>query len=120
MKFRTGFVSNSSSSSFTCLVCGSEQSGYDLCLTDAEMHSCVNDHYFCDHHLIGEKSSTDDRYDCPSSRCPICQLQAISDADLIQYLLNGRKNEEVAEEIRSKFKTYQDFVRTWKPNYVAE
>jgi len=37
MKIRQGFVSNSSSSSFTCDVCGEEVSGYDVCLSEAEM-----------------------------------------------------------------------------------
>lgn len=42
MKIRTGFVSNSSSSSFVCDVCGNIESGWDLGLNDAEMCECVN------------------------------------------------------------------------------
>lgn len=30
VKFRNGFVSNSSSSSFICEICGEEESGYDI------------------------------------------------------------------------------------------
>lgn len=46
MKIRNGFVSNSSSSSFTCAVCGDEHSGWDLCLSECEMYECVNGHTF--------------------------------------------------------------------------
>ncbi len=47
MKLRKGFVSNSSSSSFVCDVCGRDESGWDLCLSDAEMYECENGHTFC-------------------------------------------------------------------------
>jgi hypothetical protein len=46
MKIRTGFVSNSSSSSFTCDVCGENVSGMDMGLKSAEMYSCGR-HYWC-------------------------------------------------------------------------
>ena len=52
MKIRTGFVSNSSSSSFVCDFCGEEQSGMDLCLREAGMVECVNGHIFCEAHAI--------------------------------------------------------------------
>lgn len=51
MKIRRGFVSNSSSSSFVCDVCGEEYSGWDMGLTEAEMHGCVNGHTVCDEHI---------------------------------------------------------------------
>lgn len=44
MKIRTGFVSNSSSCSYTCDICGYEESGMDLGLSEIEMVSC-GDHY---------------------------------------------------------------------------
>lgn len=50
MKIRLGFVSNSSSSSFTCDVCGSTESGMDLCLGEAEMFQCANGHTVCEVH----------------------------------------------------------------------
>ena len=50
MKIRQGFVSNSSSSSYTCDVCGVTESGWDLSLNEAEMKSCVNGHTFCTKH----------------------------------------------------------------------
>lgn len=50
MKIRNGFVSNSSSSSFTCDVCGENASGMDMNLHDAEMYSCGK-HYWCAAHF---------------------------------------------------------------------
>ena len=46
MKVRNGFVSNSSSSSFVCDVCGAIESGYDASLEDFDMQECVNGHEF--------------------------------------------------------------------------
>lgn len=51
MKIRNGFVSNSSSSSFTCSICEREESGYDLCLSDIGMGECSHGHYFCKGHM---------------------------------------------------------------------
>ena len=53
MKERKGFVSNSSSSSFICDVSGSEYSGWDACLSEAEMVECTNGHTFCDSYVVG-------------------------------------------------------------------
>lgn len=47
MKIRKCHVTNSSSSSFICDICGREESGWDLGLYDAEMFECVNGHIFC-------------------------------------------------------------------------
>ncbi len=55
MKFRNGFVTNSSSSSFTCEVCGDTESGYDISYEDAGMIQCENcGAVFCEHHKIGK------------------------------------------------------------------
>lgn len=40
MKVRNGFVSNSSSSSFMCDVCGTTESGWDAGLSDFDMVEC--------------------------------------------------------------------------------
>ena len=47
MKFRKDYVTNSSSSSYICEICGRTESGWDLCLSDCEMMQCVNGHVFC-------------------------------------------------------------------------
>lgn len=50
MKIRHSFVTNSSSSSYVCSVCGCDESGWDLCLSDVAMTTCANSHTFCDSH----------------------------------------------------------------------
>jgi hypothetical protein len=47
MKFRKDFVTNSSSSSYVCEICGRTESGYDMGLSDCEMYECINGHVFC-------------------------------------------------------------------------
>jgi hypothetical protein len=51
MKVRHGFVSNSSSSSFICDLCGTVESGYDASLSDVEMCECENGHTLCNSHI---------------------------------------------------------------------
>ena len=52
MKVRTGFVSNSSSSSFICDICGREESGMDMSAENAGMIECINGHTFCEEMAI--------------------------------------------------------------------
>ena len=53
MKIRQGFVSNSSSSSFTCDISGRVESGMDMGMEDAEMYECVNCHMVSDEFVKG-------------------------------------------------------------------
>lgn len=52
MKYRNGFVTNSSSSSFICEICGNTESGYDMSLKDAGMVECVNGHTLCEGEVL--------------------------------------------------------------------
>lgn len=55
MKQRLGFVSNSSSSSYVCNLCGRQIDGWDISLSDYEMSQCEHYHIFCDKHAVGLK-----------------------------------------------------------------
>ena len=48
MKYRVDFVTNSSSSSYVCEICGHEDSGFDLSLSDLGFCECENGHIICD------------------------------------------------------------------------
>jgi len=47
-KYRKDFVTNSSSSSFVCDICGETASGWDMGLSDAGMYQCENGHTICE------------------------------------------------------------------------
>lgn len=51
MKIRLDYVTNSSSSSYTCVICGEDYGGMDVSLSDAEMYQCENGHTFCESHV---------------------------------------------------------------------
>ena len=52
VKYRVGFVSNSSSSSYICDVCGEIFSGFDTGLEEFGLYECVNNHVFCEEHAV--------------------------------------------------------------------
>jgi len=52
MKFRKDFVTNSSSSSYVCEICGASESGWDLSLREAGMVECENGHVICQDEML--------------------------------------------------------------------
>ncbi len=125
MKTRKGFVSNSSSTSFVCDVCGESVGGYDMGLSEAEMSECVNGHTFCNSHMIetpcNEEAEDEEDYDCyevPAEKCPCCSFQAVSTWDMVNYLLKekGMSREDVAKLLREKFASYEEFAAFIKAN----
>ena len=109
MKIRLGFVSNSSSSSYICDVCGEERSGYDFGLREAEMYSCMNDHTFCEEHAITDPG--DARYEVADKYCPCCNFNVLADGDLKDFIFAVLRTtqRELATVFKSQFKTYDEF-----------
>ena len=110
MKIRKGFVSNSSSSSFVCEICGQAESGYDMGLEEAGMVRCINDHIFCTEEAIGDIEEFD-MYDVPAEHCPICSLEVLTAHDQLRYLIKttGKNSKITLKEIIEKFGTYDKF-----------
>ena len=74
MKFRTGFVSNSSSASFVCDLCKRYSGGWDNDqYADHKMILCENGHSLCIDH-IGTDYPTIEGGRLLTSYCPICNL----------------------------------------------
>lgn len=126
MKVRNGFVTNSSSSSYTCLICGEVASGRDLGLDDAEMYECKNGHVFCESHALPvseealERDEDDDdyyeedRYEFPIERCPICQFMNLVSEEGYKYLLKktGLTEQDILNEIKGRYGSYEKFRKS--------
>jgi hypothetical protein len=130
MKIRNGFVSNSSSSSFICAVCGEIENGYGICAIDLEMEGCVNGHYYHKRCLKNsdikeevdvllklkeqeeQKENIDYDYDSevPSKFCPVCQRIIIPDSDVLLHLLKiyNLDIDDVKSKMRQDFKNKEE------------
>jgi hypothetical protein len=91
MKIRNGFVSNSSTSSFVCDVCGEEYTGWDAgpC-ADYDCTQCENEHAMCLSHLedMGKVKIPDDKgceheFDREKNKfCAECGVEAWIEAEM--------------------------------------
>lgn len=105
MKIRTGFVSNSSSSSFCCPVCNIVESGWDG-EYDIPTFTCDD----CWETMCGEHVGYDEEEDTHS--CPLCSLEVITDSQLLEYIekVNPKLSlDGVREEIKKKYKSVDAF-----------
>ena len=111
MKARTGFVSNSSTSSFICSICGGIEAGMDAGLYDFEMFECKEGHvahYACA--KLPPEALEEDQYEVSPEHCPVCQLKIIEDHTLVTFLLQkmGMSKDEACDEIRQEYTTLQN------------
>jgi hypothetical protein len=87
MKCRKFFVSNSSSSSFICNVCGTSEVGFDE--HPSGWLDCVNGHTLCDGCIDGNTETVEsDDYgsSIQEKDCPICQFTEICYDEMAKYL----------------------------------
>ncbi|MCK9458710.1 MAG: hypothetical protein M0R80_03660 [Proteobacteria bacterium] len=99
MKERVGFVSNSSSCSFICNLCGKMEEGWDWdeIPSMGDLLRCEKGHLLCREHFSFKKTKPDPQR-VASKFCPLCRASANS---LKEYLLkkSGKTVDEIIEEI---------------------
>lgn len=117
MKIRLGFVSNSSSSSYICDVCGISETTYNDDLEAIDMYRCVHGHVFhgsCWRMDIPEEVDQElNNYQVPEKYCPICTMTAIRERDALDYLLcvTFTTMKSVEATMRGRFKNHAAFTR---------
>ena len=131
MKIRKGFVSNSSTSSFVCLVCGDAEEVEDYCddPEDSYFYKCENGHVFCSKHATSEIDFYYDDYkgewnidalSVPSKYCPICTMKEIQDSDILKWYLSYHmeNKEDIKKNLRDAFNNdynkFQTYLKSLK------
>lgn len=120
MKIRTGFVSNSSSSSFICSICGETESGYDASPEDLGMKRCENGHEWHDdcnlNFDLPEDDSVNEDGEVLEKYCPMCTFVNVDGEEAIRYLLkkNNLTQELLVAEIKAQFTNYTEFCNYLK------
>jgi hypothetical protein len=118
MKSRFGFVSNSSTSSFTCEACGEIEAGFDGGMGDFYMFECENHHEIhedCAKAYLSDEEKEEfreaisgDRYEMPKKFCPVCTLKAINDDIRLMTLMHefNWTPEQIDKLIREHYESY--------------
>lgn len=109
MKIRNGFVSNSSSSSFICDICGESETYYDG-LSDVDAVRCKDDIH--SYHLECAKKFDlvmveDDYYGGESvttETCPCCNLKILTKGDKLAFLIKkvGMSDVEILKQLQAE------------------
>lgn len=109
MKTRSGFVSNSSSTSFTCCICSEEVSGMDMGIREAGMCKCRNGHTFCEGHQLESKELTIEE----KRKVLITRWE---NAPLSNWMTPERKLENIQEEKNRSDDEVEDYYRDFVSN----
>ena len=106
MKKRLGFVPNSSSSSYVCVICSSIKSGWDLCLEDAEMKECEYCGSIFDEYCLGKlyKEGTEE-YKRKQKRDNIISKKSVNRCSKCDKIFN---EETVSYECSCKYPHCED------------
>ena len=108
VKIRTCFVSNSSSSSYICDVCGEIVSGWDMDLEEAEMYHCENDHYYCEYHVNGKIEITFEEMIKVYKECKDCLTKDhIEEIEIAIHDNDRERLEELLEDELYEIKRYE-------------
>ena len=127
MKKRSGFVSNSSTSSFVCNLCGEKYTGWDASPWDIDYgcYICPNAHVMCDEHITEVLvciPEDEEDYTISLEECPVCQFKAYSSVEMASYLLKTRKvsRDEVFAKIKEANKIRKKLYDEEYITYVCQ
>jgi hypothetical protein len=130
MKTRQGFVSNSSTSSFICVVCGEKYTGYDASPSEFDCAECMNYHIMCNEHLedMPELSEAEElelaegEGSIHTSQCPVCRLEIYAEDEMAKYLekTRGVSREDVFAKVKAMNKRRRKLYNAEYISHVCE
>ena len=124
MKIRTGFVSNSSTSSFICEICGGTEAGMDISLSEVGMIECQTGHVYhtdCASSFVKtEEHMIEDKYggeQVSEDFCPVCTLKVVSDDTMLKYVLHetGQNKIKLTQELQGRFPNLKALMASITP-----
>lgn len=124
MKIRSGFVANSSSSSFTCAICGGSEEVYNddgpseyWCSCDAndshEYHSDCTKLFYPNSRIYEDDGASS--YVCmlDHSYCPLCQGKTMymTEYEELIKLIYGEDRKQLAQRVIAKFGSVREAIK---------
>lgn len=115
MKIRIGYVSNSSSSSFICDVCGRVESGMDVSPIEFEMIECTCGHIICTNELFEKYTLAQIKKEVDETDDEI--LKDLINSEIEEKGENSFPSESLKEEVWVFF--MEDFGSCEMPEYLC-